>query len=162
MIFFLFLRQWFFKPCSMEHSESPQKVMGTLVDGLHDFLLSTFTEIIPVLSVLHFQVFFFNIYLFMRDTQREAETQSEGEAGSLQRAGCGTWFQDPGIMTWTKSRHSTTEPPRCLCSWDLKVRSVLGIQARIGVCAFMVCELDNLGTFLAFSEPASLFVEWVN
>ena len=74
----------------MEHSESPQKVMGTLVDGLHDFLLSTFTEIIPVLSVLHFQVFFFNIYLFMRDTQREAETQSEGEAGSLQRAGCGT------------------------------------------------------------------------
>ena len=24
------------------------------------------------------------IYLFMRDTQREAETQAEGEAGSLQ------------------------------------------------------------------------------
>ena len=26
------------------------------------------------------------IYLFMRDTQREAETQGEGEAGSLQGA----------------------------------------------------------------------------
>ena len=30
------------------------------------------------------------IYLFMRDTQREAETQAEGEAGSLQGAPCGT------------------------------------------------------------------------
>ena len=26
------------------------------------------------------------IYLFMRDTEREAETQAEGEAGSLQGA----------------------------------------------------------------------------
>ena len=26
------------------------------------------------------------IYLFMRDTQREAETQAEGEAGSMQGA----------------------------------------------------------------------------
>ena len=26
------------------------------------------------------------IYLFMRDTQREAETQAEGEAGSMQEA----------------------------------------------------------------------------
>ena len=32
--------------------------------------------------------FFFKafIYLFMRDTQREAETQAEGEAGSMQGA----------------------------------------------------------------------------
>ena len=30
------------------------------------------------------------IYLFMRDTQREAETQAEGEAGSMQGARCGT------------------------------------------------------------------------
>ena len=36
--------------------------------------------------------FFFKdfIYLFMRDTEREAETQAEGEAGSMQRAPCGT------------------------------------------------------------------------
>ena len=36
--------------------------------------------------------FFFKdfIYLFMRDTQREAETQVEGEAGSMQGARCGT------------------------------------------------------------------------
>ena len=30
------------------------------------------------------------IYLFMRDTQREAEKQAEGEAGSTQGAWCGT------------------------------------------------------------------------
>ena len=30
------------------------------------------------------------IYLFMRDTQREAETQAEREAGSMQGAQCGT------------------------------------------------------------------------
>ena len=30
------------------------------------------------------------IYLFMRDTQREAETQAEGEAGSMKGAQCGT------------------------------------------------------------------------
>ena len=34
------------------------------------------------------QLFFFKdfIYLFMRDTEREAETQAEGEAGSMQGA----------------------------------------------------------------------------
>ena len=31
----------------------------------------------------------------MRDTQREAETQAEGEAGSMQGARCGTRFQIP-------------------------------------------------------------------
>ena len=57
--------------------------------------------------------FFFKdfIYLFMRDT--EAETQVEGEAGSLQGAQCGIWYQDPRITPWAESRHSTTEPPRC-------------------------------------------------
>ena len=33
------------------------------------------------------------IHLFMRDTEKEAETQAEGEAGSLQGA------QDLGTMT---------------------------------------------------------------
>ena len=30
------------------------------------------------------------IYFFMIDTERKAETQAEGEAGSLQGAQCGT------------------------------------------------------------------------
>ena len=33
----------------------------------------------------------------MRDTHREAETQAEGEAGSMLGARCGTQSQDPGI-----------------------------------------------------------------
>ena len=43
-------------------------------------------------------LFFLKIYLFMRDTykEREAETQAEGEAGSLQGAQCRTRFQVPG------------------------------------------------------------------
>ena len=36
------------------------------------------------------------IYLFMTDTQREAETQAEGEAGSLRGVPRGTQSQDPG------------------------------------------------------------------
>ena len=36
------------------------------------------------------------IYLFMRDTQRESETQAEGEVGSLQGTQCGARSQDPG------------------------------------------------------------------
>ena len=46
-----------------------------------------------------FSIFFLKdfIYLFMRDTQREVETQAEGEAGSLRGARCGTRSQDPGM-----------------------------------------------------------------
>ena len=45
----------------------------------------------------------------MRDTQREAETQAEGEAGSSQGAQCGTQFQIPGSCPEPKVRCSTTE-----------------------------------------------------
>ena len=53
------------------------------------------------------------IHLFMKATQREAETQVEGEAGSLLGARCRTRSQDPGMMPWVKGRCSTTEPSRC-------------------------------------------------
>ena len=39
----------------------------------------------------------------MRDTQREPETQAEGEAGSLQGAQCGTRSQDPRMTPWAKA-----------------------------------------------------------
>ena len=35
----------------------------------------------------------------MKDTEREAETQAEGEAGSMQGARGGTPSQDPGVTT---------------------------------------------------------------
>ena len=70
----------------------------------------------PLLSLGFHRDFFLKIfYLFIhkRQGEREPETQAEGEAGSMQGAWCGTRSQDPGIMTWTKDRCSTTEPPRC-------------------------------------------------
>ena len=44
------------------------------------------------------------IYLFMRHTEKEAKTQAEGEAGSLQGLQRGTRSWDPGIMTRAKGR----------------------------------------------------------
>ena len=44
------------------------------------------------------RIFFFKIYLFMRDTQREAEIQTEGEAGSMQEP-------DAGLNPWTPRSH---------------------------------------------------------
>ena len=49
----------------------------------------------------------------MRDTERELETQAEGEAVFLWGAQCGTGSQDPRTTTWAKGRCSTAEPPRC-------------------------------------------------
>ena len=58
--------------------------------------------------------FFFNIlFIYSWETQRERQTQAEGEAGSLQGARCRTRSQDAGTMTRAKDRCSTTEPPRC-------------------------------------------------
>ena len=54
----------------------------------------------------HLKFFFFFldfIYLFMRDTEREAETQAEGEAGSMQGTPCGTRSQDSRITPWVKA-----------------------------------------------------------
>ena len=47
----------------------------------------------------------------MRDTQREAETQAEGEAGSLQERDAGL---DPRFWDYTRVEGSrpTAEPPR--------------------------------------------------
>ena len=63
-------------------------------------------------TVIPFLKNFLKIYLFMRDTERGAETQAEGEVGSTQGAQCRTQSQDPGIMPWAKGRCPTTEPPR--------------------------------------------------
>ena len=48
----------------------------------------------------------------MRDTERKAETQVEGEAGSTQGAPCGTQSQDPRIAPQAEGRRQTAEPPR--------------------------------------------------
>ena len=50
----------------------------------------------------------------MRDREREAETQAEGEAGSMQGAWRRTQSRVSRIMPWAKGRCSTIEPPRRL------------------------------------------------
>ena len=53
----------------------------------------------------------------MRGTQREAETQAEGEAGSPQGAQCGTRSQDSKIHTlsWRQMlKRWATQPSLCL------------------------------------------------
>ena len=49
----------------------------------------------------------------MSDREREAETQAEGEAGSMQGTACGTQSRDSGIMPWAEGSCSTAEPPGC-------------------------------------------------
>ena len=70
----------------------------------------------------HTQVFLF-IFYFLKilstyswETQREkeAETQVEGEAGSMQGAQRGTRSGVSGIVPWAKGRRQTAQPPRDL------------------------------------------------
>ena len=59
-----------------------------------------------------FKIFFLKdcIYSFMRDTQREAETQAEREASSMQRA---WWIRSwvSRTMPWAEGRRQTAGPP---------------------------------------------------
>ena len=48
----------------------------------------------------------------MRDRQGEAETQAEGEVGSMQGARCGTGSRDSRITSCMEGRCLTAEPPR--------------------------------------------------
>ena len=64
-------------------------------------------QVIPHLFLKRF-------YLFIHERHTERGRNTGREAGSLRGAQCGTWSQDPWIMTWAKGRWSTTEPPRCI------------------------------------------------
>ena len=46
------------------------------------------------------------------EIEREAETQEEGEAGSMPGARRGTRSRVSRIAPWAKGRHQTAEPPR--------------------------------------------------
>ncbi|XP_077766113.1 NPC intracellular cholesterol transporter 2 isoform X6 [Canis aureus] len=51
------------------------------------------------------------IYIIMGDTEREAETQAEGEAGSMQGARRGTRSPVSRITPWAEGGAKITEPP---------------------------------------------------
>ena len=46
------------------------------------------------------------------EREREAETQAEGEVGSMPGAPYGTQSRDSRIMPWAKGRCQIAEPPR--------------------------------------------------
>ena len=74
-------------------------------------------------------VFFLDfIYLFMRDTKREAETQAEGEAGSQWGARCGAQDPEPKADTQPLS-HAGVPPAMFYTNQLLKVVSSLSGEA---------------------------------
>ena len=62
----------------------------------------TCQKVISYFTYIFFKDF---IYLFIRETENKAETQAEGETGSMQGAQCGTW-----ITPRAKGLHPTAEP----------------------------------------------------
>ena len=66
-----------------------------------------------IINLTSSKTFFFFKILFIHERHREkAETWAEGEAGSLQGAGCGTQSQNSGDQALAEGRCSTAEPLR--------------------------------------------------
>ena len=65
--------------------------------------------------------FYFFIFLFMRDTQREAETQAEGEAGSMQGAQRRTRSRDPRVTPWAEGGVKLLSHPGCPSYYFLRL-----------------------------------------
>ena len=84
----------------------------TQICQLSYFCVGTFCHGTIQLPVLFLKKDF--IYLFMRDTQREAETQAERETGSMQEARRGTRSWVSRVTPWAEGRRLTIEPPRRL------------------------------------------------
>ena len=70
-----------------------------------------------------FKFFKYFIYLFMKDTEREreADTQAEGEAGSTQGARRGTWSQVSRITPWAEGGAKLLSHWGCLKLKFLKI-----------------------------------------
>ena len=94
-----------------DKSQEQQKLgmdKQTMVHLNNEILLSNKKEQMHAIIWMNLKCFFFRfIYLFMIDTQREreAETQEEGEAGSMPGAQRGTRSRGSRIASWAKGRH---------------------------------------------------------
>ena len=68
----------------------------------------------------------------MRDTEREAETQAEGEAGPPQGAQCGTRSRDPGSHLGPKAGAKPLSHPGIpLIDFSSKVQTTLFIISEL-------------------------------
>ena len=70
------------------------------------------------------------------EREREAETQAEGEAGSMPGAQHGTRSRDSRIAPWAKSRHETAEPPRGPPSFFLNMGTCCYKTSLFGILCF--------------------------
>ena len=68
----------------------------------------------------------------MRDTEREAETQAEGEAGSLQGARCGTQSQESEICPEPKANTQPLSHPGVPLHTFLTLTSAKGLRFTTG------------------------------
>ena len=117
-------------------------------------------------SSLSIHVFLKDFYLFIHDrhTQREAETQAEGEAGSTQGARCRTRSQVSRIMLWAKGRRPTTEPPRLphpyILMLDVALVKAQGGYSILGTVSLLahvgLCLLKRLVSQVFWTSLASL------
>ena len=78
-----------------------------------------------------FKIYFFN--LFMIEREREAETQEEGEAGSMPEAWRGTQYRDSRFTPWAKGRRQTAEPPRDPSFWIVLTHHFL-LTTNLNLC----------------------------
>ena len=86
-------------------------------------------------------LFFLRFHFFIHERHREAETQAERVAGSLQGAQYGTRSQDPRIMTWAKGRCSTIEPSRHPDLIFLNKKTSIWPCGLVLVCCFFLSNL---------------------
>ena len=79
-----------------------------------------------------------DLFIYDRHREREAETQEEGEAGSMPGTRRGTRSRDSRIAPWAKGRRQTAEPPR-----DPESGLVIGNADRLlllgGLCLTVNC-----------------------
>ena len=84
----------------------PASLLGDQVGavGLTERALNHFSHLLTYFDIYFY---YFLKVLFIHETQRERETETEGEAGSMQGARCGTRSWVPRVRPWAEGKHPT-------------------------------------------------------
>ena len=108
------------------------------------------------LSVLTCEFFFlFYLLIHERHRQREAETQAEGEAGSMQGARCGTQSWVSRITPWAESGVKLLSHPGC-------PPLLLYILYICSHCDLLVVQVNVISDFLSPPPPPNEFSHYLS